>query len=136
MANKIETNSKTFKPRINLNHNIHKILKSYLVTKTFFKENRWNRYIRHRIPGKLTLLTKTVIRKELTLSLIQAGVSLSFCAVGQWGFSSGYFYFFLWKKVRREGKNSKVNWWLKLVHSRSVMISDHWLTDFLNNGIW
>ena len=38
MANKIETNSKTFKPRINLNHNIHKILKSYLVTNTFLKK--------------------------------------------------------------------------------------------------
>jgi len=50
-----------------------------------------------------------VIRKELTLSLIQAGVSLSFCAVGQWGFSSGHFYFFLRKKVRREGKNSQAN---------------------------
>ena len=135
MASKIETNSKTFKPRINLNHNIHKILKSYLVTNTFLKE------IRETDSSAIESLASSLFSQKLwsekrSLSLIQAGVSLSFCAVGQWGFSTGHFYFFLWKKVRREGKNSQANWWLKLVHNQSVMISYHWLTDFLNNCIW
>ena len=39
------------------------------------------------------------------------GVSLSFFAGGQWGFWAGHFKFFLWKKVRREDKNSQANWW-------------------------
>ena len=48
------------------------------------------------------------------------GVSLRFCAGGQWGFSAGHFKFFLWKKVRREDKNSQANWWRSLVHSQSI----------------
>ena len=47
-------------------------------------------------------------------------VSLSFCAGGHWGFSAGHFKFFLWKKVWREDENSQANWWLKLIHSRTI----------------
>ena len=49
-----------------------------------------------------------------------AGVSLSFCAGGQWGFSAGNFLFLLWKKVRREDENSRANWWPSLIHSQSI----------------
>ena len=51
---------------------------------------------------------------------MSAGISLSFCARSQWGFSAGHFQFFLWKKVTREDENSWANWWLSLVHSRSI----------------
>ena len=34
-------------------------------------------------------------RQDSHVLLKKSGVSLSFCAGGQWGFSAGHFYFFL-----------------------------------------
>ena len=102
--------------------NIQRLI-SLKITKTCLggggREERGRKYWTLNTPLKVGL-PLNCWKTTFTNLYYYSGVSLRFCAGGQWGFSARLFQFFLWKKVRREDENSRANWWLSLVHSRSI----------------